>query len=166
VRRAASVLLAVLALAPAGAAADRQTALDTNLVRQINAVRRAHGLRPLTVSPRLAAAAAQHTLEMGKDGYFDHASYDATPFWKRIRHWYPSSGSRRWVVGENLVYGSPGLTAADAVSTWMGSAPHRANLLGRDWREIGISAVHFDDAPGEFGDGPVTIVTVDFGARR
>jgi uncharacterized protein YkwD len=49
---------------------------------------------------------------------------------------------------------------------WMSSPPHRENLLSRTWLEIGISAVHFDSAPGTYDDGPVTIVTADFGYRR
>jgi uncharacterized protein YkwD len=48
----------------------------------------------------------------------------------------------------------------------MQSPPHRANLLDRSWREIGVSAIHFDSAPGDYAGGPVTIVTADFGVRR
>ena len=48
----------------------------------------------------------------------------------------------------------------------MHSPPHRENILDPSWREIGIAAIHFDTAPGEYRDGPVTIVTADFGARR
>ncbi len=43
-------------------------------------------------SRKLAASAAQHTREMGANGYFDHDSLGASPFWKRIQRWYPSSG--------------------------------------------------------------------------
>ena len=39
-------------------------------------------------------------------------------------------------------------------------------MLSRTWREVGVSAIHFDSAPGEYGGGPATIVTADFGARR
>ena len=69
-------------------------------------------------------------------------------------------------MGENLLYSSPDLTADSGLDDWMASPPHRANLLSRTWREIGISAIHFDSAPGEYEGDPVTIVTADFGARR
>jgi uncharacterized protein YkwD len=46
------------------------------------------------------------------------------------------------------------------------SPPHRENLLSREWREIGIAAIHFSSAPGEYEGRPVTIVTADFGARN
>jgi hypothetical protein len=39
-------------------------------------------------------------------------------------------------------------------------------MLSRAWREIGISAIHFDAAPGEYDGQAVTIVTADFGLRR
>ena len=49
---------------------------------------------------------------------------------------------------------------------WMQSPEHRANILNPNWREIGISAVHSDGAPGAFGGQPVTIITTDFGVRH
>jgi len=174
VRRLFAPLLAALALAPASGAAlqshasgaARQNVLEASLVVEINAVRREHGLKPLANSSKLSKAARQHTREMGADGYFEHESFDSTPFWKRIERWYPSKKWRSWSVGENLVYSSPDLNARDAVDMWMHSPEHRANMLSRTWREIGVSAIHFGSAPGEYDDQPVTIVTADFGTRR
>ena len=156
-----------VALGPnqADGTATQQKALEIALVRGINAVRKEHGLRLLTFSARLSAAAAQHTREMGAKGYFEHESYDSTEFWKRIERWYPSKGRRSWSVGENLLYSSPDVTADEGVELWMNSPGHRANILNRSWREIGMSAVHFESAPGEFEGDPVTLVTVDFGTR-
>ena len=161
----ATTFLAALLLAPATAAAPGSS-VDASLIRQINAVRSANGLRPLALSSRLTLAAQQHTREMGVDGYFEHTSYDKSPFWKRIEKWYPSSGWNSWEVGENILYQSPDLTVNEIVRAWMASPEHRANLLSRDWHEIGISAMHFGAAPGEFSGKPVTLVTADFGARR
>ena len=48
----------------------------------------------------------------------------------------------------------------------MKSPEHRANLLSAKWREIGLSAVHVQAAPGTFDGLDVTIVTADFGVRR
>jgi uncharacterized protein YkwD len=147
-------------------ASTQQKALETALIRGINSIRSKHGLRPLTFSAGLTAAAAQHTREMGTKGYFEHKSYDSTEFSKRIAQWYTSKGRRSWSVGENLLYSSPDVTADEGVELWMNSPGHRTNILSRTWREIGISAIHFESAPGEFHDGPVTLVTADFGVRR
>jgi uncharacterized protein YkwD len=104
-------------------------------------------------------------MEMGREGYFTHASLDETVFWKRIERSYPSSGRRSWSVGENLLFVAPDVGAAEAVQLWMDSPEHRATLLDPVWREIGIAARHFDSAPGVYGDESVTIVTTDFGVR-
>ena len=55
--------------------------------------------------------------------------------------------------------------AAGAIKMWMASPEHRANLLNRGWREIGLAAVHSDSAPGTYHGLGVTIVTADFGSR-
>jgi uncharacterized protein YkwD len=144
----------------------RQSALENGLLREINEVRHEHGLKPLRTSRKLAAAAAQHTREMGVAGYFEHESLDSTAFWKRIERWYGSRGWRSWSVGENLLYSSPDVTAGSGLQMWMESPAHRANLLSRTWREIGIAAIHFNSAGGEYEGKPVTIVTADFGVRR
>jgi uncharacterized protein YkwD len=47
----------------------------------------------------------------------------------------------------------------------MASPEHRQNILTARWREIGISAIHSDSAPGTFGGRPVTVITTDFGVR-
>jgi uncharacterized protein YkwD len=158
VRRLLAPLLAVAALAPTSVAtsaqspasgAQRETALEAALVTTINGVRREHGLKPFAGSVKLSKAATQHTREMGVVGYFEHESFDSTPFWKRIARWYGSKNWRLWSVGENLVYSSP-ISRRAAVEMWLNSPEHRANMLSRTWREIGISAIHFDAAPGEY----------------
>ena len=103
---------------------------------------------------------------MAGRGFFSHSSADGTAFWKRIQRLYPSKGFRRWTVGENLVWQSPELKAGDALRMWMASPSHRANLLSRTWREIGISVVGTPVAPGVYRGQTVMIATVDFGARR
>src|SRR4051794_23247542 len=171
-RIAVAALFSVCVFAPAAASAHattrgtKQTTLELQLAQQINTVRSSYGLKPLALSSKLTSAAAAHTREMGADGYFEHESFDSTPFWKRVARWYPSRGWRSWSVGENLAYSSPDISADSAVEMWMNSSPHRKNMLSRSWREIGISAIHFDAAPGAYNGAAVTIVTTDFGTRR
>jgi uncharacterized protein YkwD len=139
-------------------------ALELDIVGQINAQRTARGLRQLRVSPRLTAAASYHSHQMGRLGFFEHESRNGAPFWKRIQRFYPAHRGY-WSVGENIFWEAPDTTAGSAVQEWMASAPHRQNILGREWREVGIGAVHVANAPGAFGGRPVTIVTADFGVR-
>jgi uncharacterized protein YkwD len=156
--------------APSRSADSRRTrsamaALEEGVVGRMNEIRRARGLRPLRLNPRLRAAALFHSRDMGRRGYFEHDSLGGTPFWRRIERFYPSRGFRSWTVGENLLWGTDSYGPAFAVREWMGSPPHRQNILSRGWREVGIGAVHFARAGGEYGGRPVTIMTADFGAR-
>jgi uncharacterized protein YkwD len=142
------------------------TSLESGVLQQLNAIRAQHGLHALRLSATLTDAATQHSKEMGADGYFEHASHDGTAFWKRIGRWYGSNGFGYWSVGENLLWSSPQVDPAGALQLWMNSPEHRANILTPRWREIGISAVHLQAAPGAYRGLEVTIVTTDFGVRH
>jgi uncharacterized protein YkwD len=149
---------------PAGAVSPSGL-LQTALVRQINAFRSAHGLSRLHVSRALGAAANAHSSQMARLGYFSHSSANGQSFSARVARYYPARGFRRWAAGENLVYGSPDLTAVQALQLWLSSPPHRANLLDPRWRELGLAAVHSTSAPGVYHGAPTTVVTADFGSR-
>jgi uncharacterized protein YkwD len=147
--------------APSGLSA--RNALESGVLTQINTLRRQHGLAPLRVNVKLRAAADAHSASMASRGFFAHESADGTSFWQRVQRYYPRSGY--WSVGENLLWSSPDVDAAGALRMWLNSPPHRKNLLTARWREIGLSAVHVDSAPGVYSGNAVTILTADFGVR-
>jgi uncharacterized protein YkwD len=170
---AATLALIAAFAAPAGARVERSkhfsasnAALASQMVSDVNRLRRSHGLSPLRISTKLSAAAAQHTQEMARLGYFSHDSADGSAFWRRVQHYYGSSGRKYWSVGENLLWASPDVDAAGSLKMWLASPEHRANLLRGEWREIGLAVVHVPSAPGVFKGLEVTIVTADFGVRR
>jgi len=140
--------------------------LNRQLFAAVNTFRVAHQLAPLRESRALDRSARQHSLEMGRDGYFAHSSADGTAFWLRIKHYYRSRSYTLWSVGENLLWAAPRVGAKQALATWIASPGHLRNLLTPRWREIGVSAVHVGSAPGVFHGQPVTIVTTDFGVRK
>ena len=169
----AMVLAAVSLTATASArnegptsASSSVSALEAAVLANVNQIRSKHGLRTLRLSTRLSAAADQQSTSMGAKGFFGHNSADGTAFWKRIRRYYTDRNYHYWSVGENLLWSSPDVDATQALDLWMKSPEHRANLLSKKWREIGLSAVHVQAAPGAFDGLDVTIVTADFGARR
>jgi uncharacterized protein YkwD len=173
---AALVALACTLAAPAGALVERPahaarvsrgtSGLETQVLASVNHVRASHGLVPLRLSARLTAAADQHSQEMARLGYFAHESASGAAFWKRVERYYGPRGYNMWSVGENLLWSSPDVDAAGALSMWMHSPEHRENLLNPQWREIGLSALHTSAAPGTYRGLDVTIVTADFGVRR
>jgi len=169
------VLIAVLALGlgAAGAQATTKPAraltaanqLESQVLVELNAIRRAYGLVPLRLSRPLASAADAHSRAMATHGFFRHESRDGSAFWQRVKRFYGPGQRGGWSVGENLLWSTQGIDARRAVELWMKSPGHRKNILTARWREIGLSAVNVSSAPGVFGGRDVVIVTTDFGVR-
>jgi uncharacterized protein YkwD len=144
---------------------SRTAAFEADLLVQINELRQADGLAPLTPSSGLRRAAAEHSAAMAARGFFAHDSFGGGRFWHRLRPHYPRRGEELWSVGENLLWATPHVDAAEALRMWLRSSTHRRTLLRARWREIGLAAIHVRSAPGFFGGQEVTIVTADFGVR-
>ena len=167
----AAALVAVFTFPAPASAAPRTLAADTleaAVVRKVNQVRRVRGLGALRVTAPLQRAAGDHAVNMGRHGYFSHDWSNGARFARWIRRYWPGRGEyRSWSVGENLYWRGPTITAAHVVSAWMSSPPHRRNLLGRSWRNIGVGAVVMHDGIGAYaGVETPTLVAAEFGYRR
>jgi uncharacterized protein YkwD len=76
----------------------------------------------------------------------------------RRAHYLPARA-----FGENLAWGQADLgSAANTLQMWLSSPPHRANLLGRSWRDLGIAI----DRGRIFGRDGVSLWVMEFGRRR
>jgi uncharacterized protein YkwD len=137
--------------------------LETQILAALNAKRQAHGLVPLKLSRSLSAAADAHSRSMGMYGFFAHESRTGVGLRARVSPYY--GRGQHWAVGENLLWSSPTLEPQEALSVWMHSTYHRQNILRPLWRDVGISAVSVQHAPGVFGGSTVVIVTTTFGVR-
>jgi uncharacterized protein YkwD len=175
-RAAYLTLLAALSILSLGAGSATATGnpartlsaanqLETQVLDELNAIRRAHGLVPLRLSRPLTSAADSHSRAMGTYGFFSHSSRDGSPFWKRVKGFYGPGTNGGWSVGENLLWSTRGIDASHALKLWMASSGHRKNILAPGWREVGLSAVTVPAAPGVFGGHDVVIITTDFGFR-
>jgi uncharacterized protein YkwD len=164
------LLACAIVVAPAASRPSRAHArlggLESAVLVKLNKIRARHGLKPLRLNTKLSDAAAQHSVEMGSDGYFEHTSFDGTPFWKRIGRFYSAIRGGYWSVGENILWSTGTLDPSAAVADWMASPSHRANILSRRWHEIGVAAARFDSAGGIYDGQSVMILTTDFGVRR
>jgi uncharacterized protein YkwD len=129
-----------------------------------NQARANNGLPPLCVHPDLTEAARFHSQEMLDKGYFSHDSRNGESVKARLeRFGYAFAGHPYWKYGENVSWGSGYLGAADRrFDEWMDSAEHRANILDKNFREVGIGA---RTGTFEAQDG-TKMYTVDFGTRR
>ena len=130
----------------------------------VNRERTSRGLRSLRANRRLDRAARAHSRNMVAQRFFSHDSLGGASVLDRVkRRGYRSS--RRLRVGENIAWGSGGYaTPAEVVAGWMHSAGHRANILHRDFREIGVGVAI--GAPRPVDGQPAATYTTDFGTRR
>lgn len=128
----------------------------------INVARARAGLRRLRIAPALARAADRHAQEMVAKGFFSHAGSDGTTPTQRAKRagFQPRGGFLS--VGEIIAWGSGPLgSPAEVVQSWLRSPPHRAIMLGRRFRQIGVGIAL--GAPGT-GEGGAT-VSAELGVR-
>ena len=157
---------APLATGSANASAQREQALEQGILHEVNRVRVAHGLRPLTLSRGLQAAATFQSRALLTQGVFEHESPAGGAFGERLRRFYPVAGASAWSVGENLLWSRKGIDASAAVRLWLDSPTHRKIMLNPTWRESGVGALGAPSAPGVYASaGAVVVVTIDFGSR-
>lgn len=144
---------------PTSASAPAARSLEDTLVRLINGARAERGLPSLRASAPLERAANGHARSMARFGFFAHESRDGSSPRDRIARVDPrlASGS----IGEVLLWRSPGPSPEQALSMWLGSAPHRAVLLDPEFRLIGLTAVDAKAAPGVYGGLDVTIIAAN-----
>jgi uncharacterized protein YkwD len=143
------------------------TAQNVELVRTAilclhNQIRAQHALPLLKLNTKLGKAAVAHSSEMVSDGYFDHTAPSGATFVDRILHAGYVKKSDGWTLGENLAWGTGDLsTPAGVMSSWMASPGHKANILKKSYREVGIGiklGVPSDDGVG-------ATYTADFGVK-
>lgn len=128
----------------------------------VNRERNRAGLRPLDRNRDLQRAAQRHNDRMVGSGCFSHQCSGEADLGTRLKSTgYLGGGLRRWAYGENIAWGMDrrGSPAA-VVDAWMGSPPHRANILSGSFRELGVG---FGTGSPSRGRDPGGIYTIDFG---
>jgi uncharacterized protein YkwD len=161
-RKAAQVECANVDLEPT---ADNLDDVRAAVLCLHNRDRAAAGLPPLKENSKLRKAAVGHSDDMVSRRYFDHDEPDGDDMTDRIkRAGYLRSGDS-WSLGENIAWGTADLaTPAEIHNAWMHSAGHRANILRRAFREIGIGIVLGNPSVNPADAGAT--YTADFGVRR
>jgi uncharacterized protein YkwD len=125
-----------------------------------NQIRADHGLRALRANTRLRNAAEGHSDDMVSRRFFDHTAPGGVTMVDRIIRARYTSRNSAWTLGENLAWGSGTYsTPRKIVEMWMESPGHRANILKRAYREIGIGVAIGTPSGGSAG----ATYTTDFG---
>jgi uncharacterized protein YkwD len=91
--------------------------IERNVVNYTNAERAHLGLPPLEVDPNLVRSARAHAAWMTRNHTLQHT---------------------RLPVAENIAMGQR--SSQEVVRSWMSSSGHRANILSRAHRRIGVAA--------------------------
>jgi uncharacterized protein YkwD len=141
-----AVALAAAGCAPPGSPGSGATG---DMVQAINQDRGANGLGGLAWDDQLHHLAQDHANEIAASGSLWHSD---------LGGWLAAPWMVGWrSLGENLAQGGPGSNAWGIEDMWMGSSPHRANILNGGFNRIGVG-VTVD------GAGRVWMVAL-FGAR-
>ena len=146
---AATAVLGVVGAACAPAPPPPSCGMDptsAQVLNDLNVSRAQNGLGPLAANGQLTCLAQGWSGYMAFTGQFVHrnlAAVLASPGWGGYH-----------TLGENILEGSAGLTAADMNALWMGSPEHRANILSGAYSSVGIGIA--------YGNGTVW-ATEDFG---
>ena len=132
----------------------------------LNQQRAAHGLGRLRAHRSLQSAAQRYAGAMVRGGFFDHVSPSGSTLEQRIREGTRYlAGALRYEIGENIAWGQGERGKPRAiVAAWMASPGHRANILRRTFREIGIGIAPGAPVPGL--GGPAVTYANEFGTRR
>jgi uncharacterized protein YkwD len=120
------------------------TSANLDLVRAatlclINQQRLLAGLSPLIENPALDAAAQDHSNDMVANDYFDHVTPSGLSVLSRVVAAGFATLDAVLDLGENIAAGGGSLaTPAATVANWMGSPPHRANILDPTFKDTGV----------------------------
>jgi uncharacterized protein YkwD len=147
--------------APAAHRAARQDRMAQAVFDHLNHERSLHGLRALTMNPRLALSAHRHNLRMAQANELSHQLPGEAYFSTRI-----TKAGYDWLwAGENIAWNSR-MTRAGVVRLqqlmYHEKPPndgHRRNILNAHYRNVGVD-VYLDSTHHKVW------LTTDFGKRR
>jgi uncharacterized protein YkwD len=113
--------------------------LTEEVLRLVNEERATRDQAPLRRAVELDEAALYRARDMAVRDYFAHITPEGVTPGEHIM----AAGYRPLMCGENIASGYP--TPREVVQAWMASPSHRANILERRFRDIGLA---FCEAPG------------------
>ncbi len=138
----AVLILALIGSAQEGGNQETTFTLSGNekkLLDLTNAAREKEELPPLKANPILTKLARAHSQNMAEQEKLGHDLDCKTPF-DRLRE----AKYEYQRAAENVAQSGEQASMADIMKLWLDSEPHRANILGEGYTEIGIGLAKND----------------------
>lgn len=111
---------------------DMLRSFADKIIAETNDIRNKQGIRSLTGEVKLFSSANHKSWDMVQNNYFDHVS----PSGKHLRDFLQEVDYNYQVAGENLAVGF--FNVDEMVKAWVNSPKHYANLVDKDFQDIGI----------------------------
>lgn len=127
---------------------------NEELLNLTNFERQKEGLKPLKLNSLLSQAASKKGDHMFRFDYWAHFAPDGTSPWDFIK----GEGYDYSYAGENLAKGFT--TSYDAVSAWMNSPTHKANILSKNYSDVGFAI-----SEGRLQGEDTVLIVQEFGSR-
>ena len=102
------------------------------VLKLVNQERSKAGLQPLTLTKKLTDIAYTKAKDMADKNYFSHQS----PTYGSPFDMLKQFGVSYSYAGENIAAGQK--TAEEVMNSWMNSSGHKANILNKNYTEIGV----------------------------
>ncbi len=111
------------------------TVQASEVLQLVNKERAKQGLKALTLSNELTNVATIKAKDMRDKNYFDHTSPTYGSPFDMMRRF----GIQYTSAGENIAAGQR--SAQEVMDSWMNSSGHRANILNKDYEQLGVGYV-------------------------
>ena len=153
-RKISAVLLLSFSISLFPLSASASAITETNVFNATNSERSSYGVLGASWNYKLAQAARAKAQDMIDRDYFSHTTPDGRSPWSFIT----ATGYNYVYAGENLAMN---FTDTESImAAWMSSGGHRANILGGQFKELGVGVV-----VGEFQGYTTTMVVQMFGTQ-
>jgi uncharacterized protein YkwD/uncharacterized membrane protein required for colicin V production len=107
---------------------------EKEMLALVNQERINKGIEPLVADDKLREVARAYSKDMFERGYFSHINSDGKDPFDRMG----AAGVRFGTAGENLAYAPTVMVAHEGL---MNSSEHRANVLNKEFKRVGIGIV-------------------------
>jgi len=111
---------------------SEQKSMEEQVVELVNIERNKNGLSPLTINRQVSNVAQIKSEDMRDKNYFNHTSPTYGSPFQMLKQFNVSYS----YAGENIAKGQK--TAQAVVNAWMNSEGHRANILNKNFTQIGV----------------------------